>query len=193
MDMLRVTMRWGGFQGSPGFSNYYFAGGGGLISDAQQVADRTRGAHVFLATMLPAGVTLSLDPEVAVITAETGEIQDYRTVTPGGTITGTGTGNWSAASGAVVNWRTGDVRFGRRIRGRTFLVPLANTAFDVQGTLSTAALTAINQYAGGIIGGDLDSEFGVWSRPRDGEGGVFATAVSATIPDKVAVLRSRRD
>lgn len=186
-------MRWGGFQGAPGYSNYYFAGGGGLVSDAQQVATRTRAAHSFLASILPAGVTLSLDPEVAVIESETGEVQDYRTVTPGATVTGTGTGNWSAASGAVVNWRTGDVRFGRRIRGRTFLVPLANTAFDQVGTLSTSALESINLYANGIIGGDLDSEFGVWSRPRAGGGGVFATAVSATIPDKVAVLRSRRD
>ena len=41
--------------------------------------------------------------------------------------------------------------------------------------------------------GNGGSGFGVWSRPSSGGGGSFHQAVSATVPDIAAVLRSRRD
>ena len=193
MDMFRVTARWAGFSGAPGYSNFFFATGGGLISDAQQVADRVRSAFGQLPPSLPQGTTVTIQPEVAVIDSDTGELTRYETITPGTTVSGTATGAYSGASGAVINWRTNDVRFGRRIRGRTFIVPLGSGAYDSTGTLSSGTLEDLNDFASVLVGGDLDSELGVWSRPRDGGGGVFATVVSATVPDMAAVLRSRRD
>lgn len=192
MDMLKITARWSGFAGAPGYSNFYFAGGGGLISDVGQVAARVYNSFIKLQPVLPPDVEISLAPEAAILDADTGEVQSFEQLSVTSSFKGQGTGGYSGATGAVVNWRTGDVRFGRRIRGRTFIVPLAGQAYDSNGSLSTTALTAVRDFAGNLIGGDLDSELGVWSRPRDGSGGVFATATSFNVPDMAAVLRSRR-
>lgn len=193
MDMIRITARWAGFPGAPGYSNFFFAGGGGLISDAQQCADRVESAFDELSLVLAGPVTVTIDPEAAIIASETGEVQGYRAITPGNGSSGAGNGAFSGPTGAVVNWRTSDLRNGRRIRGRTFLVPLANSSYDSDGTLTSTARDSVTSFAEGIVGGDLDSEFGVWARPIGGSGGVFATADSFSVPDMAAVLRSRRD
>lgn len=193
MDMLKVTAQWSGFTGAPGYSTFYFAGGGGLISDAQQVADRVRGAFDTVKGIFPGSVKVAISPEVSVVDAATGVASAIRTITPGAVVAGSGTGNYSAASGAVVTWRTSDLRFGRRILGRTFLVPLAQGAYDADGTLSAPGMVNLNNFATALRGVDFDSEFGIWSRPRNGSGGVFASVDGHTVRDKVAVLRSRRD
>lgn len=193
MDMLRITARWSGFLGAPGYSNFFFAGGGGLISDAQQVADRVQDAFSRLSFVLAGPVSVAIEPEAAVIDSDTGEVTDYQAITPDGTITGGGSGTFAGPVGSVVNWRTNDLRNGRRIRGRTFLVPLSSEAFDTNGTLTEAARLASTGFAETLVGGDFDSEFGVWSRPVGGSGGVFATATGFSVPDMAAVLRSRRD
>lgn len=193
MAIHRVTARWTGFQGAPGYSVFHFMAGGGLISDAQSSATRVADAFEYLKANLPDTVTVSIEPEVQEIDESTGMVTGFQNITPPSPVNGTGDGNYSAASGAVVNWRTGDLRFGRRIRGRTFLVPLVGASYDSAGTLSTATLTNVNLFADELVGGDLDSELVVWSRPRDGSGGVAATVTQATVPDMAAVLRSRRD
>lgn len=193
MDILRITARWTGFTGAPGYSNFFFAGGGGLISDAQQVANRVISAFSDLSSILPEDVRITLEPEAAVIDSDTGVATSFEQIDTAADAEGIAPGSYSAASGAVVNWRTNDVRFGRRIRGRTFIVPLSSIAYADDGTLGNSALGALRNFADTMIGGDLDSEFGVWSRPRDGGGGVFATATSYSVPDMAAVLRSRRD
>src|SRR4029453_14301128 len=44
-------------------------------------------------------------------------------------------GNFAAGSGAVVNWKTQNLRINRKIRGRTFMVPYSSAAMDAQGPL----------------------------------------------------------
>lgn len=193
MDMLKVTARWTGFLGAPGYSNFFFAGGGGLITDAQQVADRVSDAFSYIGAILPGGVSVEIIPEVQRIEAETGNLIEYHEIDEVDGTQGSGTGGFSAASGAVVTWLTNDVRFNRRIRGRTFIVPLEGDAYEGDGTLGNVALGNLRAFADALVGGDFDSEFGVWSRPRNGSGGVFATAVGSRVPDMAAVLRSRRD
>lgn len=193
MAIHQVTAVWTGFQGAPGYTNFHFMAGGGLISDAQQSADRVLAAIDNLPSLLPADVTIRIQPEVREIDEATGEVTNFHNITPGGLAQGTGTGGYSAASGAVVNWRTNDLRFGRRIRGRTFIVPLAGNSYDPDGTLQTAVITNLQAFADDLTGFDLDSEFVVWSRPRDGAGGVAASVTNYNVPDMAAVLRSRRD
>lgn len=194
MDMLKVQAVWSGFQGAPGYSSFYFAGGGGLISDAQQVADRVATAFEAVNPMLPIDVRIQVQPTVEVIDSDTGELQGYQDIDAPDPVGGyAAAGGYSAASGAVVNWRTDDVRFGRRIRGRTFLVPLRGAAYERDGTLTNEALEDIREFGDTLTNWDFDSEFGVWSRPRNGSGGVFASVTSFRVPDMAAVLRSRRD
>lgn len=188
-----MTARWSGFPGAPGYSVFHFAGGGGLISDATQVAERVRAAFLLVAPRLPTSVSIEVQPTVEVLDSDTGVLSGFQEITAPTAVNGAAAGTYAGPAGAVVNWRTNDVRGGRRIRGRTFLVPLASAAFESNGTLSGSARSDVQDFADELLGGDLDSEFGVWSRPVGGSGGVFATATSASVPDMAAVLRSRRD
>lgn len=193
MEILRVMMRWTGFNGAPGYSAFHFAGGGGLISDAQQVATRVASGMFILRPALPASVQIAVESEVTRLDSDTGEILGFHAIDELDDYSGQGTEGYSAASGGVINWRTDDVRFGRRIRGRTFIVPLSGESYESDGSLTSSALGTLRNFADEIVGGDIDSEFGVWSRPRAGTGGVFATATGYHVPDMSAVLRSRRD
>nr|CRY96518.1 hypothetical protein [uncultured prokaryote] len=193
MDIARVTAVWTGFNGAPGYSNFFFAVGGGVVSDRQQVADRVAGAFNSARTALASSVEINIQSEVAILSSETGVIQSFDAITPPAPVSGNGPGAYSGPTGACVNWRTSDVRNGRRIRGRTFLVPLSGSAYDTTGTLATSTLTSVRAFADAITGTDFDSEFGVWARPINGSGGVFASVDSYSVPDKAAVLRSRRD
>lgn len=193
MDMIRITARWTGFPGGPGYSNFFFAGGGGLISDVGQVADRVMSAFSEITTWLASGTRIELEPEAAIVDSDTGVVSDFAQVDNDTAVVAGGNANYAGPTGAVVNWRTNDLRNGRRIRGRTFLVPLTGATFDVDGTLNGGALEDINAFADTLRGVDLDSELGVWSRPVGGSGGVFATVTNHNVPDMAAVLRSRRD
>ena len=198
MDMLRVTARWTGFSGAPGYSNFFFSSGfvdGGLLGDeAQSLADRVAASFDAMSQLLPRSVSVTVEPEVPVIDSDTGMAQSYNTITPPEAVSGEGTDNeYASPAGAVVTWRTDDLRNGRRIRGRTFLVPIRAYAYESDGTLRDSTLTHLRNFADTMLGGELDGDLGVWSRPVGGSGGVFATVTGYTVPDMVAILRSRRD
>lgn len=203
MKIIRATVRWSGFPGAPGYSNFHFGVGSGFFdggafgstdeATANSAYERVAAAFDVWRDICPGAVNFSLDPEALVLDSDTGETLG---AVPRGSVTmnqPTGTGAYSGPSGAVINWNTADYRFGRRVRGRTFLVPLANTSYEADGTLTTAALSALRSGASELQGGLTEADFGVWSRPRGGSGGVFATVTGHSVPDKVAVLRSRRD
>lgn len=203
MQIIRVLATWTGFPGAPGYSSFHFStdGGfwdGGLIGDetaaaAEAAAARVLSAFGECAAYIPQIVTIRIDPEVLIIDSSTGETLGAVDI-DGGTQGGLApSDDYAGPTGAVVNWRTNDYRFGRRIRGRTFIVPLAASGYDNDGTLGNAALNNLRSFGNAMVGSSGGPEFGVWSRPRDGEGGVFATVVSSNVPDMAAVLRSRRD
>lgn len=203
MQILRVSALWTGFTGAPGYSNFHFAADpgfwdGGIIGNGAQVAaqaasERVADAFFELLMDLPEGVRVSTESEVELLDSDSGEILGAIEVEPRATTVTYSSGGYSAATGGVVNWRTNDYRNGRRIRGRTFVVPLNGNAYEEDGTLSSSARGNLQDFAAAIIGGGDAPEFGVWSRPINGSGGVFATVVSAQVPDMAAVLRSRRD
>lgn len=203
MDILRITARWTGFTGAPGYSAFHFTtdGGfwdGGLLGDSAQVAadgaaNRVRDAFSEINSILPGGVSIAAESEAEILDSDSGEIIGMVSV-PSNRVNASPTGGgWSGASGAVVNWRTNDYRFGRRIRGRTFIVPLSGGAYEDDGTLESSTISSLNGFALEMINGEGPATFGVWSRPRDGGGGVFATVTNHSVPDMAAVLRSRRD
>lgn len=203
MDILRITARWTGFSGAPGYSNFHFTTDGGfwdggfLTPDAEVAAngaaERVISAFSGTRSIFPSEVSIGIESEAEILDSDTGEIQGVVAIEDPPSTVGQATGGYSAVSGAVVNWRTNDYRFGRRIRGRTFLVPLAGSTYQSDGTLTSDALDGLRGFGNTIVNGSGSADFGVWSRPRAGAGGVFATAVGASVPDMAAVLRSRRD
>jgi hypothetical protein len=112
-------------------------------------------------------------------------------VTTPAVIQGTAASGYSSASGAVVGWITNGFHNGRRIRGRTFLVPLGGVAYDTDGTLSAAYLTKCRSAATLYV---TNGSPAIFTRPQPGLSNGGATAVSAAqVNDKAAVLTSRRD
>lgn len=197
--MARVTVNWTGFVGAPGYTNLYFRDfdGGGAIT--QEIANgAVAKTDVWLDTWvasLPSSVSILVDPTVEVIEETTGALTGFFTTSPDTARTGASTGAYSAVAGACVNWYTDNVRNGRRMRGRSFIVPLGSAGLATNGTLDDAKLvtwrTATATFIDGVGVGDL----GVWGRPSapGATDGVWSVVKSFSIPDKTAYLSSRRD
>jgi len=201
--LLKVSTKWTGFSGAPGYTNLYFrdfgtgdgSGSDPDVAQAQAAADRVRAFFQLLSGSFPAAVRINVEGTVDTIDSATGELVGSLSVTAPATVSGSATGGYSAASGAVVTWRTAGIRKGRRIRGRTFLVPLASTAYEVDGTLATTIRGNIVSAATTLSDSTLTPDLGVWARPSvsGATDGQWAAVTGSTVPDMSAVLRSRRD
>ena len=119
-----------------------------------------------------------------------------------GANTGTATGVWSAATGCWINWTTAATVNGRKVAGRTFLVPLGNTpVFQTDGTLNDTFRTALVN-AGNALNTSTPTHCIFFNRggpsdpPKPSDkphvSGINA-AIGCNVPDKAGVLRSRRD
>jgi len=194
MAMIKITARWSGFTGAPGYTNFFFNSDGTTSADATAAADGVRKFFADISLDLPSTTKIDVIGEAAVIDIPTGKMLDVIPFTPPTQASGGATGGVSAASGALIHWSTPNVRNGRRLRGRTFLVPLATGSFENNGTIIGASLTRIENAANGLrsVPGVT---LGVYGRPtfKGASDGVWAIAASARVPDKQVVLRSRRD
>lgn len=196
----RTQVIWDGFPGAPGYSTFY-----STVSDQEQhdptVAPLTiREAFTNLLPILPDDVQLRVSSEAEILEDTTGELVAVEGISPAvPALNGTGAATYSAPSGAAVEWRTAGLRRGRRVRGRTFLVPLGSNAYQEDGSLTPIALLAINGFIDEMVATD-GAALMVWSRPVrnpdtgaiEEEGEAFRIW-SGTVRDRVAVLRSRRD
>lgn len=198
--MQRTQIIWQGFTGAPGYSTFYSRVSDPVQHDSRLAANTLRDALQALTNFLPQDVTLTFPRETELIEDTTGEMVDFLTMDPVVLDRqGLASGPYSAASGAAVEWRTLGVRRGRRVRGRTFLVPLANSGYEDDGTLASGVITALNAFAAEIADPD-GPQFLVWSRPiRNPDTGAIIEEGSShriesgSVRDRVAVLRSRRD
>lgn len=211
--MLRVKLRWSGFQGAPGYSIFHFRDFGApegwdpTLAQAQECVAKTKVfADAIGLNTIPGGVQLAVQSEVEEIEDTTGALVGIFSTTPVAAYTsGIAAAPFSAATGAVINWRTNTVRRNRRIRGRTFIVPVKGAAMDNDGTLAAATISGINSAATTFAADGSSPDLGVYARPTpilDAEGkptgeylpdGQWAPVASFNVPDLGAVLRSRRD
>jgi len=198
--MLKVKVRWAGFTGSPGWSNFYYRdfalNNEPTQAQAEAAVTRTNTFIGAIADRLPPNVNLTVQAEVDVIEEADGQLITSFTVPTPTAIPGTATvTTYSAPTGVVVTWRTATVRNGRRVRGRTFLVPVSNVCYQTDGSLEPASLTDIQTAASALASQTGTPDLGVWARPTGpaATDGVWCPVTAATVPDMAAVLRSRRD
>lgn len=207
--VLRYKVEWTGFTGAPGYTNLYFNTSGDFFTP-ENVTEPVAKIDAWLNawnSRLPATVNVKLSSTVETVRVVDGVLTDFDTIAPFARANGTGTGNYSAASGACVNWYTDGIRTGRRVRGRSFMVPIAGSALAINGSIDDAALSALRTAnADLIVPTASGSRLYVWARPTPikdpvtgkptggtNPDGLSFPVVSTTLPDKVAVLRSRRD
>jgi hypothetical protein len=196
--MLRVTSTWSGFPGAPGFTNFYFDGivEGALLPAQlrQKVADFWN----VVADRLPSAVQIVVEPAVSQINPQTGILEDeIATENVLAPLNGRVGGPFVAPAGVVINWKTGTLVAGRRLRGKTFLVPLGNTAYQDDGTLTPNTViemrAAAQGLAGNVPGPEVFPSLVVWHRPVNKQGGSVGVVIAAQVTDKAAILTSRRD
>lgn len=184
-DLDRVRSAWTGFSGAPGVTTMYF------LDTVTAVAS----VHDFwnsVATYLPNDVHILVENAGDVIDDETGDLVgawSADAVTPA---VGVDDNPYPAPSGACITWLTETILDGRRLRGRTFIVPLAGSKYQNDGTLAEGTITALNTIAADLIAAQSAS-FVIYHRKSGTHAGGNGLVTSAVVHDMAAVLRSRRD
>lgn len=197
-QMAKVTINWSGLPGGPGYTNLYFTDISGPSSVDQTLVDsavsKTDAWLAAFRPSLPNSITTGVSATVEAVEETTGALVGFFTGTPAAAAVGSGGTAYSAPSGAVVSWYTSTVRNSRRIRGRTFIVPLSTTAYEADGSLVASKIATWNTATATLIATGASAELGVWSRPssKGASDGDWALVTSFRIPDMASILTSRR-
>lgn len=197
MTLARVRTVLTGFPGGPGISTHYFLDSAGSVAAVAAF-------WAACVTQMPITVTAQVQPSGDIIDPANGAIVGSFNETGQPFSRGTSDISYAAPAGAVIRWNTNGVAAGKRIRGRTFIVPLFGGAYQSDGSLSPSCLNALTNAASGLAAA-LPLSFSIWHRPKFGPrpvaggprplitAGTSSQVTSSSVPDKVAVLRSRRD
>lgn len=190
--MARIRALWEGWPGAPGYSNFYFDASAGTQTAYQEMANNIGGGFDLMTTLLPAGLTITIDPEVVIMDDSNGQMQNIVAIDSPDPSVGTSSGSYSGTSGALIRWVTATFKNGRQVRGHTYLVPLIGSVYSSDGSISGSALSTLETAALGMLGSAYDRL--VWSRPTTsgGNNGSSAVITTAFIPDLAVVRRSRR-
>ena len=197
VTVYRVAAVWGNFQGAPGYTKFTFDN---LTDAAARTAAATAVKNFFegIKPHLPFNVSVTVQQTVQEYDMATGVLTGESQIVgvPAAT-TGTGTGAYAAGSGFFIGWNTGLIFAGRRLKGRTFIVP-ATDCFSTDGTLTPTAISAAQGAAAALIAA-AGANLAVWGKtynkttvPPTQVGGALAPVDSATVKDQASQLRTRR-
>ncbi len=203
MTLMRVKARWTIPGAGTAFSVFHFGNGPDGDASDQEASNATGATRTFFDAVkayLPNQVIVDVLTDVEIIDVATGNLVDVRSAAALTPVNGgaSAAGNWVAPAGACITWSTDGLRTvsskPRRVRGRTFLVPLAGVAYENNGTLTAGALTALNTAATGLRGNFNNQELGIYGRPgvNASPPGQFYSVIGHRITDQAAILRSRR-
>jgi len=201
MSILQTTVVWGGFNGAPGYTNLFTTNAGLITTAVDNSVAGVAALFNALKPLMATQQTFNISNEVKELDEATGDLVAVHS--PGsapGTIVGTMNPNLGPiAVGTCIAWGTGGVHHARRVRGRTFLVPMCATVFQSDGTIVDAHLATINAAATAYRTSSAYETL-VWARPVKDKVTHAVTRPGAAFPiltssvrDRGAVLRSRRD
>lgn len=179
----RYRVIWTGGPGGEGVSTFFSE-----TSAITALAD-LRAFFLSIATHFPSVLTWSFPNSGDQLESATGTLVGGWTQAAASPVVGTSSGaSFASGVGARVVWGTNGIVAGRRLKGATFLTSIDSTEFANDGTLEASFIASLQSAADTLVG---KNSLSVWSRPRNGVSG-FASIESATIPDRVTALRSRR-
>lgn len=193
-----MVWQYRGFTGEPGYCRFNFQ----ELVDPTAVQAAHSGIRQFfigISSLVKTTWTFTPPSVCQHYDVTTGDLNQEVTIpTPGAAQPGTGlaTSTYSGGTGAVVQWQTGAVLNGRKVRGRTFLVPLI-LSFESDGTLIASVITTITA-AATTFRTTSGYTFAIYHRGPEagGTGPVGSSAIvpviGNTVPDRSAILRSRR-
>lgn len=195
-NIERVRVGLSGFPGGPGVCTFYAVSGASALEPLHIMFTE------FVASM-PNDVTVQVENEGDVLNDVNGALVGSWSGTPQTSLVGAiGTG-YPGGAGFQLSWLTNTILDGHRIKGRSYIVPMASGIFAPDGTLNPGNVAAYvakgQEYVEAVSGNAL-----VWHRPRKAKAadgsrhaitardGASAEIVSAAVPDRSALLRSRR-
>ena len=185
VSILRVRSTWQNWPGAPGVTDFYSRDliAANFVNDVRSFFDAIK-------ANLPSGLQIQTSGVCDIINEATGTLEGQDSTATPAVVQGTNAGVYAGPTGAVIRWTTAGFVAGRRVQGRTFLVPLVGQS-DTNGTIISAVLTTLQTAADGLITAGA-GDFVVWSRPRQFSSGSAHVVTGRVIPDLAAVLRSRR-
>lgn len=198
-QILRVKLRWTGLPGGVGYSLFHFRefpGADATADDALGAVTKVAAYMDKIANVLPNVVGIQTEGDVEVIEETNNQL--VTVFSPGQSSLQMGrapaNAGWAAVAGAVISWSTGGVRNGRRVRGRNFVVPLSNAAYDLDGSLTAAALVSLNEAATALRAATGAGDLGIYGRPsfKGANDGIWFAVTGHRVPDMAAILTSRR-
>lgn len=197
-SVYRVGVTWNGFQGSPGYTRFSWQE---LTSDTNRNAAGAAVRQFFfaLAAHFSTGWTISVDSEIQEFDMGTGQLLGAVAMpTVPSPVTGTTPPSaFAGGSGYSVSWRTGEIFNGRRVQGRSFIVP-AIGVFETNGTLTSSAIATATAAGNALIASGING-FSIWAKlmtkdsPPVQIGGALYAVGSCIVKDAASQLRTRRN
>ena len=196
-DIHRVRVGLTGFIGAPGVSTFYGLDGPALQAPLRQF-------YAAIKSQFPLDVAIKVETVGDVLDPATGKITNTWVGTDQPLVQGSSGGVYSAPVGMLVRWLTAAVADGKRVRGRTFIVPAGGDAYDVTGQPNPAAQGIVAVAAAAFVSAASPSLV-IWHRPFKGSAatatrparpahpGSVAGVTGSGVSTKAVVLRSRRD
>jgi hypothetical protein len=137
-------------------------------------------------------VTWSIPNSGDIINDANGALEGVWTGGTAAQVTGTGASLYAQGVGYRIVWNTNGIRGSRRVRGSSFMCPMDSAMLDAAGTLGSTQIAAIVTAATSVISNSPD-ELRVWSKPHKGlADGTSHVVTSASVPDQISWLRTRR-
>lgn len=194
MSVAVIKTTWTGGPSAPGLTTFALEYDGAGNLDGALTAVQT--FWTSLKDSIQGGYQLQVQPVVELHNETTGELSgEFAAASAKPTLQTQNTSAFAAGVGARIDWRTLVIKNGRRVRGRTFVLPLATASYEVNGTIAEVTRTGIGTAATKLIT-DLDAagtSLAVWSRPSEKHPvGALSPVSVAVVPDKVAFLSGRR-
>lgn len=191
MAIIRIITRWsGGLVVGGGITQLYF---GQVDGTEQDAADAVGVFWDALEDTYSNQVSWAMDAQVAIFDETDGSLMGATTVTPAGPGAGTRTTNALPPSNqGLVQWSTAEVHGNRLVRGRTFLPGMLEENSTAGGAPESFYIDTVAAAAQALVD-DADSGLVIWARPIGSRPGAAGFVTQASVWDKFAVLRGRRD
>jgi hypothetical protein len=185
----RIRLEWGssGVVGG-GVSTFYSAN-----SDPSVLITALRTNLNALAGIFPNDVQILFPSGGDTLNAETGAVTGVWSMTAASPVNGTATGSWASGVGGRLVWNTAGVTRRRRVKGSTYLVPMAANQYSDFGTIAATTVESMQTVATTLAAAD-GASMRVWSRPQSttsGDGHAWPV-LSGTAKATVTWLRTRR-
>lgn len=190
-----IHATWTGTPSDPGVSTFCVRDETGVNTDAAVAA--VRDFFASLSASIPDEITITVDPLVEQFDEATGTLTgEFLSTTTPLPVDGTFSAGYASGVGVRIDWRTSTIRQGRRLRGRTFLVPTGHESFTSAGAVDPGMISSVDAAALTFVDACqlAGTPLVVWGRPSDTLGsGLAGEVVLGRCAPKPAFLRGRRD